>query len=90
MTDKGGEKMNNSKKPGEPLETEHRTKMETEIRLLQLNDMSLCEINGMPIENVQSYSFWQSSDGTALLNLTIRISAETVSTTIQAQTQLHS
>ena len=48
-----------------------------------------CQIDGTVIQNVKDYSLVQSSNGKALLNLTIEISAEVVSTTIQAQMQQH-
>ena len=78
--------MTDSKKPGEPLETERRAQ---EIHLSQLDDRILCQIDETVIQNVKAYSFAQSSNGKALLNLSIEINAEVVSTTIQAQRQPH-
>lgn len=78
--------MADSKKPGEPLETERRAQ---EIHLSQLDDRILCQIDETVIQNVKAYSFAQSSNGKALLNLSIEINAEVVSTTIQAQRQSH-
>lgn len=76
--------MNNNKKPSEPAEEERWAQ---EIQLSQLDDRFSCQIDGTVIQNVKDYSFVQSSNGKALLNLTIEISAEVVSTTIQAQMQ---
>ena len=76
--------MDNNKKPSEPLEPERWAQ---EIQLSQLDDRFSCQIDGTVIQNVKDYSFVQSSNGKALLNLTIEISAEVVSTTIQAQMQ---
>lgn len=78
--------MNDNKKPGEPMEEERRAQ---EIHLSQLDDRILCQIDETVIQNVKAYSFAQSSNGKALLNLSIEINAEVVSTTIQAQRQLH-
>ena len=78
--------MKETKKPGEPLETAGRAQ---EIQLSQLDDRILCQIDETVIQNVKDYSLVQSSNGKALLNLTIEISAEVVSTTIQAQMQQH-
>lgn len=78
--------MNDNKKPGEPMEEERRAQ---EIHLSQLDDRILCQIDETVIPNVKAYSFAQSSNGKALLNLSIEINAEVVSTTIQAQRQLH-
>lgn len=78
--------MTDSKKPGEPLETAGRAQ---EIHLSQLDDRILCQIDETVIQNVKAYSFAQSSNGKALLNLSIEINAEVVSTTIQAQRQSH-
>lgn len=78
--------MTDKKKPGEPVEKERR---EQEIKLLRLNEHFLCVINGTPIQNVKSYSCVQSNSGSVLLNLTIEVNAEAVSTTIQAQMQQH-
>lgn len=78
--------MPDSKKPGEPVEEERR---EQEIHLSQLEDRILCQIDETVIQNVKAYSFAQSSNGKALLNLSIEINAEVVSTTIQAQRQSH-
>lgn len=75
-----------SKKPSEPLEPERWAQ---EIQLSQLDDRFSCQIDGTVIQNVKCYSFVQSSNGKALLSLTIEISAEVVSTTIQAQMQPH-
>lgn len=78
--------MADSKKPGEPLETAGRAQ---KIHLSQLDDRILCQIDETVIQNVKAYSFAQSSNGKALLNLSIEINAEVVSTTIQAQRQSH-
>lgn len=78
--------MADSKKPGEPVEEERRAQ---EIHLSQLDDRILCQIDETVIQNVKAYSFAQSSNGKALLNLSIEINAEVVSTTIQAQRQSH-
>ena len=78
--------MNDNKKPSEPAEEERWTQ---EIHLSQLDDRILCQIDETVIQNVKAYSFAQSSNGKALLNLSIEINAEVVSTTIQAQRQSH-
>lgn len=78
--------MPDNKKPGEPVEEERRAQ---EIHLSQLDDRILCQIDETVIQNVKAYSFAQSSNGKALLNLSIEINAEVVSTTIQAQRQSH-
>ncbi len=78
--------MADSKKPGKPVEEERRAQ---EIHLSQLDDRILCQIDETVIQNVKAYSFAQSSNGKALLNLSIEINAEVVSTTIQAQRQSH-
>lgn len=78
--------MNDNKKTGEPVEEERRAQ---EIHLSQLDDRILCQIDETVIQNVKAYSFAQSSNGKALLNLSIEINAEVVSTTIQAQRQSH-
>lgn len=78
--------MNDNKKPSEPLEPERWAQ---EIHLSQLDDRILCQIDETVIQNVKAYSFAQSSNGKALLNLSIEINAEVVSTTIQAQRQSH-
>lgn len=78
--------MNDNKKPDEPMEEERRAQ---EIHLSQLDDRILCQIDETVIQNVKAYSFAQSSNGKALLNLSIEINAEVVSTTIQAQRQSH-
>lgn len=78
--------MNDNKKPGEPVEEERWAQ---EIHLSQLDDRILCQIDETVIQNVKAYSFAQSSNGKALLNLSIEINAEVVSTTIQAQRQSH-
>ena len=78
--------MNGNKKPSEPVKEERRAQ---EIHLSQLDDRILCQIDETVIQNVKAYSFAQSSNGKALLNLSIEINAEVVSTTIQAQRQLH-
>lgn len=78
--------MNDNKKPGEPMEEERRAQ---EIHLSQLDDRILCQIDETVIQNVKAYSFAQSSNGKALLNLSIEINVEVVSTTIQAQRQSH-
>ena len=74
------------KKPSEPAEEERWAQ---EIHLSQLDDRILCQIDETVIQNVKAYSFAQSSNGKALLNLSIEINAEVVSTTIQAQRQSH-
>ena len=76
--------MDNNKKPSEPVEEERWAQ---EIQLSQLDDRFSCQIDGTVIQNVKDYSFVQSSNGKTLLYLTIEISAEVVSTTIQAQMQ---
>lgn len=78
--------MNNNKKPNEPVKEERWAQ---EIHLSQLDDRILCQIDETVIQNVKAYSFAQSSNGKALLNLSIEINAEVVSTTIQAQRQSH-
>lgn len=78
--------MNDNKKPSEPVEEERWAQ---EIHLSQLDDRILCQIDETVIQNVKAYSFAQSSNGNALLNLSIEINAEVVSTTIQAQRQSH-
>ena len=78
--------MNDNKKPGEPVEEERRAQ---EIHLSQLDDRILCQIDETVIQNVKAYSFAQSSNGKALLNLSIEINAEVASTTIQVQRQPH-
>lgn len=78
--------MNNNKKPNEPVKEERWAQ---EIHLSQLDDRILCQIDETVIQNVKAYSFAQSSNGKALLNLSIEINAEVVSTTIQAQLQQH-
>ena len=78
--------MKETKKPGEPLETAGRAQ---EIQLSQLDDRILCQIDETVIQNVKAYSFAQSSNGKALLNLSIEVNAEVVSTTIQVQRQPH-
>lgn len=78
--------MTDSKKPGEPVEEERRAQ---EIHLSQLDDRILCQIDETVIQNVKAYSFAQSSNGKALLNLSIEINAEVASTTIQVQRQPH-
>ena len=78
--------MPDNKKPGEPVEEERRAQ---EIHLSQLEDRILCQIDETVIQNVKAYSFAQSSNGKALLNLSIEINAEVVSTTIQVQRQPH-
>lgn len=78
--------MNDNKKPDEPVEEERWAQ---EIHLSQLDDRILCQIDETVIQNVKAYSFAQSSNGKALLNLSIEINAEVVSTTIQAQRQSH-
>ena len=78
--------MNDNKKPNEPVKEERWAQ---EIHLSQLDDRILCQIDETVIQNVKAYSFAQSSNGKALLNLSIEINAEVVSTTIQAQRQLH-
>lgn len=78
--------MNDNKKPGEPVKEERWAQ---EIHLSQLDDRILCQIDETVIQNVKAYSFAQSSNGKALLNLSIEINADVVSTTIQAQRQSH-
>lgn len=78
--------MADSKKPGEPVEEERRAQ---EIHLSQLEDRILCQIDETVIQNVKAYSFAQSSNGKALLNLSIEVNAEVASTTIQVQRQPH-
>ena len=78
--------MNDNKKPSEPVEEERWAQ---EIHLSQLDDRILCQIDETVIQNVKAYSFAQSSNGKALLNLSIEINADVVSTTIQAQRQSH-
>lgn len=78
--------MNDNKKPSEPVKEERWAR---EIHLSQLDDRILCQIDETVIQNVKAYSFAQSSNGKALLNLSIEINAEVVSTTIQAQRQSH-
>lgn len=78
--------MSNNKMPSEPVKEERWAQ---EIHLSQLDDRILCQIDETVIQNVKAYSFAQSSNGKALLNLSIEINAEVVSTTIQAQRQLH-
>lgn len=78
--------MNGNKKPSEPVKEAHWAQ---EIHLSQLDDRILCQIDETVIQNVKAYSFAQSSNGKALLNLSIEINAEVVSTTIQAQRQSH-
>lgn len=78
--------INDNKKPNEPVKEERWAQ---EIHLSQLDDRILCQIDETVIQNVKAYSFAQSSNGKALLNLSIEINAEVVSTTIQAQRQSH-
>lgn len=78
--------MNDNKKPSEPVKEERWAQ---EIHLSQLDDRILCQIDVTVIQNVKAYSFAQSSNGKALLNLSIEINADVVSTTIQAQRQSH-
>ena len=85
LSNKEVKKMKETKKPGEPLETAGRAQ---EIQLSQL-DRILCQIDETVIQNVKAYSFAQSSNGKALLNLSIEVNAEVVSTTIQVQRQPH-
>ena len=79
-------KMSNSKRPHAPKEEKRGAQ---EIQLSHLDNRFSCQIDGTVIQNVKDYSLVQSSNGKALLNLTIEISAEVVSTTIQAQMQQH-
>lgn len=74
------------KEPSEPVK---EARWAQEIHLSQLDDRILCQIDETVIQNVKAYSFAQSSNGKALLNLSIEINAEVVSTTIQAQRQSH-
>ena len=85
LSNKEVKKMKETKKPGEPLETAGRAQ---EIQLSQLDDRILCQIDET-VQNVKAYSFAQSSNGKALLNLSIEVNAEVVSTTIQVQRQPH-
>ena len=78
--------MNDNKMPSEPVKEERWAQ---EIHLSQLDDRILCQIDETVIQNVKAYSFAQSSNGKALLNLSIEINADVVSTTIQAQRQSH-
>ena len=78
--------MSNSKRPHAPEEEKRGAQ---EIQLSHLDNRFSCQIDGTVIQNVKDYSFDQSSNGKALLNLTIEISVEVVSTTIQAQLQQH-
>lgn len=78
--------INDNKKPNEPVKEARRAQ---EIHLSQLDDRILCQIDETVIQNVKAYSFAQSSNGKALLNLSIEINVEVVSTTIQAQRQSH-
>ena len=86
LSNKEVKQMKETKKPGEPLETAGRAQ---EIQLSQLDDRILCQIDETVIQNVKAYSFAQSSNGKALLNLSIEVNAEVVSTTIQVQRQPH-
>ena len=86
LSNKEVKKMKETKKPGESLETAGRAQ---EIQLSQLDDRILCQIDETVIQNVKAYSFAQSSNGKALLNLSIEVNAEVVSTTIQVQRQPH-
>lgn len=86
LSNKEVKKMKETNKPGEPLETAGRAQ---EIQLSQLDDRILCQIDETVIQNVKAYSFAQSSNGKALLNLSIEVNAEVVSTTIQVQRQPH-
>lgn len=79
-------KMKDNKKPHAPKEEKRGAQ---EIQLSHLDNRFSCQIDGTVIQNVKDYSLVQSSNGKALLNLTIEISAEVVSTTIQAQRQSH-
>lgn len=76
--------MNDNKKLGEPLEPVVRTQ---EIQLSQLDDRVLCQIDETVVQNVEAYSFAQSSNGKALLNLSIEANLEAALTTIQVQRQ---
>lgn len=78
--------MNDNKKPNEPVKEERWAQ---EIHLSQLDDRILCQIDETVIQNVKAYSFAQYSHGKALLNLSIEINEEVVSTTIQVQRQSH-
>lgn len=78
--------MSNSKRPHAPKEEKRGAQ---KIQLSHLDNRFSCQIDGTVIQNVKDYSLVQSSNGKALLNLTIEISAEVVSTTIQAQMQQH-
>ena len=71
--------MSNSKRPHAPKEEKRGAQ---EIQLSHLDNRFSCQIDGTVIQNVKDYSLVQSSNGKALLNLTIEISAEVVSTTI--------
>ena len=76
--------MNGNKKPGEPAETAGWAQ---KIQLSQLDDRVLCQIDETVVQNVEAYSFAQSSNGKALLNLSIEANLEAVLTTIQVQRQ---
>lgn len=78
--------MNGNKKPNEPVKEKRWAQ---EIHLSQLDGRILCQIDETVIQNVKAYSFAQSSYGKAMLNLSIEINAEVVSTTIQVQRQSH-
>lgn len=86
LSNKEVKKMSNSKRPHAPKEEKRGAQ---EIQLSHLDNRFSCQIDGTVIQNVKDYSLVQSSNGKALLNLTIEISAEVVSTTIQAQMQQH-
>ena len=73
--------MSNNKKPGEPLEPERQAQ---EIRLSQLDDRFICEIDGTVIRNVKDYSFVQYSKGKAFLGLPLAGTAAVASTTLLA------
>ena len=78
--------MSNSKRPHAPKEEKRGAQ---EIQLSHLDNRFSCQIDGTVIQNVKAYSFAQSSNGKALLNLSIEVNAEVVSTTIQVQRQPH-
>ena len=61
--------MSNSKRPHAPKEEKRGAQ---EIQLSHLDNRFSCQIDGTVIQNVKDYSLVQSSNGKALLNLTIR------------------
>lgn len=73
--------MNNNNRPHAPEKEERGAQ---EIQLEQLDECFCCKIDGMPIQNIKSYSCVQCSNGNVLLNLTLEINAAVASTTIKA------